>query len=136
MPKTLSQRIAERVTKEKPATKKNRAVFLALRAEVEQAMKDGWPVKTIWEQLHAEGKVDFSYQAFRLYTNSLIAQEGAGSTAQQPGQVSAVEASATAATPAPKPAEVAPPTHEPNKTKPPEIPGFDFNTKPQTKDLV
>ena len=73
MAKSLSARIAERIARKKPAGNvRNRAAFLALRGEVKQAMEDGWPVKTIWETLHDEEKVAFSYQAFRGYVNRLI----------------------------------------------------------------
>jgi hypothetical protein len=73
MAKSLSARIAERIARKKPAGNvRNRAAFLALRGEVKQAIDDGWPVKTIWETLHDEEKVAFSYQAFRGYVNRLI----------------------------------------------------------------
>ena len=73
MAKSLSARIAERIARKKPAGNvRNRAAFLALRDEVKQAIDDGWPVKTIWEALHDEEKVTFSYQAFRGYVNRLI----------------------------------------------------------------
>lgn len=69
----LSARIAEHVTKH-PASprERNRAVFLALLPEIRQALDEGWSVITIWRTLHAEQKVTFSYQAFRLYVNKLI----------------------------------------------------------------
>lgn len=144
MPKTLSQRIADRVTKEdKGATKKNRAIFLALRAEVDAAMKDGWPVKTIWETLHDEGRVTFSYQAFRLYVNKLILQEGADDQGKQPGQVPATAAPAAGSvstSPAPAPAAAAAlpeaRTTEPVITPNQELGGFNFNTKPQKESLI
>lgn len=73
MAKSLSERIAERVRSKKTSVKaQNRATFLALKAEIAQAIDDGWPVKSIWETLHDEGKIAFSYQAFRNYANSLI----------------------------------------------------------------
>ena len=69
MTKNLSDRIAERVLKKKKTSRssKNRAIFLSLRTDIEHALDDGWPIKTIWEQLVEEGKVTFSYQAFRNY---------------------------------------------------------------------
>lgn len=137
MPKTLTQRIADRVAKQdKGATKKNRAVFLALRSEVEEAMKDGWPIKTIWETLHDEGRVTFSYQAFRLYVNRLIVQGSSDNQANAPGQAPPAEAviPASKAIAAPAPTTLQP--TGPVLPKPPEITGFDFNTKPQTKDLI
>ncbi|MDP3331894.1 MAG: TraK family protein [Methylococcaceae bacterium] len=73
MAKNLSERIAAMAIKKKPSRRaKNRATFLALRVDVKQALDDGWPVKSIWETLHEEGKVDFSYQSFRVYVNRLI----------------------------------------------------------------
>jgi hypothetical protein len=86
MAKSLSARIAERIARKKPAGNvRNRAAFLALRGEVKQAIDDGWPVKTIWETLHDEEKVAFSYQAFRGYVNRLILSPPAnGETAPAP----------------------------------------------------
>ncbi len=73
MAKRLSERIADRVVKKKPSRNaQNRAAFLALRQDIKEALADGWPVKTIWETLHEEGKVTFGYQAFRGYVNRLI----------------------------------------------------------------
>ena len=73
MDNSLSARIAERV-KQHPASprERNRAVFLALLPEIRQALDEGWAVITIWRTLHAEQKIGFSYQAFRLYVNKLI----------------------------------------------------------------
>jgi len=73
MANSLSERIAARAAKQNPSrSAQNRATFLALRADIKQAMEDGWPVKTVWETLQDEGKVSFSYQAFRGYVNRLI----------------------------------------------------------------
>lgn len=73
MHKDLSARIAERVKKQRISSRdQNRAVFLALRQEIAQAMQDGWSVMTIWRTLKDEGKITFSYQAFRLYVNKLV----------------------------------------------------------------
>ena len=73
MTKNLSARIAERAARKKPPRNgQNRATFLAMLGDVKQAIDDGWPVKTIWETLHEEGKVSFSYPAFIGYVNRLI----------------------------------------------------------------
>jgi Family of unknown function (DUF5338) len=50
----------------------NRAAFLALRDEVKQALDDGWPIKEIWETLHEEGGIAFSYTVFCRYVKRLI----------------------------------------------------------------
>ena len=45
MAKSLSERIAARTVKKKPArSAQNRAAFLALRIDIKQALDDGWPV--------------------------------------------------------------------------------------------
>lgn len=73
MNKDLSARIAERVKKQRISSRdQNRAVFLALRQEIAKAMQDGWSVMTIWRTLKDEGKITFSYQAFRLYVKKLV----------------------------------------------------------------
>lgn len=112
MAKSLSERIAERAAKKKPSRNaQNRAAFLAIRGDVTQALNDGWPVKTIWQTLHEESKITFSYQAFRGYVNRLI-------LANHPS----VEAS-----------------HQVSKaksTKPAPITGFHFEPEPNKKDLL
>lgn len=76
METNLSGRIAERAKKQRASTReRNRAVVLALRQEIHQALDDGWPVATIWRTLQEEKKVDFSYQAFRLYVNKLVRKQ-------------------------------------------------------------
>lgn len=129
MAKSLSERIAARTVKKKPSrSAQNRAAFLALRVDIKQALDDGWPVKSIWETLHEEGKVDFSYQAFRGYVNRLILSPHA------------------AEPPVPLPAAVAPEPGPSNPTKPassktavkkPEpATGFTFNNNPKKEDLL
>jgi len=75
--RTLSERIAEwELQRKKKTGSGNRAVFLTLRSEIKVALEDGWAVVQIYRTLHEEGKIDFSYQAFRLYVNKLILNPG------------------------------------------------------------
>ncbi len=68
MAKKLSERIAERAkTKKQSRNAKNRAQFLAVRDELKEALDDNWTIKDLWETLHAEGSITFSYQAFRTH---------------------------------------------------------------------
>lgn len=131
MEKSLSERIAARaVDRKSPPLQThngdnlNRAVFLALRPDIKQALGDGWSVKSIWETLHEEGKVSFGYDAFLRYTKRLILPL-AGRT---PPQI---------------------PTGEPDVAMPveqktgepvtqealPQIGGFTFNPSPKKEDL-
>lgn len=71
--KSLSERIAERARdKEVISPRSNRAAVLALRSDIQQAINDGWSVLAIYQTLHDEGQVTFSYQAFRRYVNRLL----------------------------------------------------------------
>ena len=131
MAKSLSARIAERIARKKPAGNvRNRAAFLALRGEVKQAIDDGWPVKTIWETLHDEEKVAFSYQAFRGYVNRLILSPPANGEAtpapmaDQSGQAAPRSVPQSARTPA---------EWQPKKLA---ATGFTFNRTPKKEDLL
>lgn len=71
---TLSQRIAARIQRKPDAciASRNRSTFLSLRSEIQLAYKDGWSLLSIWKTLHDEGRVSFTYQAFRRYAHQLI----------------------------------------------------------------
>ena len=129
MTKSLSERIAERAKKKKPSRNaQNRAAFLAVRADVKQAIDDGWPVKSVWETLHEEGKVTFSYQAFRGYVNRLIlaSKPGVATAPATPGEGSKPDAG--------KPAVEG--ASNTTRQKPAALPGFTFNANPDKKDLL
>ncbi len=129
MTKNLSVRIAERTAQKKPSRNgQNRATFLAIRGDVKQALDDGWPVKTIWETLHEEGKVSFSYQAFRGYANRLILSSPASRT--------------TVSTPMAVDSRIGrqhgPATAPATEKNPggPTTSGFTFNRTPKKEDLL
>ena len=129
MGKSLSERIAARAANNKPSrSAQNRGAFLALRGEVEQALDDGWPVKTIWATLHQEGKVTFSYQSFRGYANRLIlARAQAAPPAGVVDQGKALRPGAGARSQA---------TGEKTSQKPAGIRGFKFESEPRKEDLL
>lgn len=127
MAKSLSERIAARTVKKKPSrSAQNRAAFLALRVDIKQALDDGWPVKNIWETLHEEGKVDFSYQAFRGYANRLILSP----PATEPPSPAAEKLTDTG--PSNPTKQVAPKA----AVKQPKATGFTFNSEPKKEDLI
>jgi hypothetical protein len=71
--KSLSERIGDRARKTSSCTPHaNRAIVLALRSDIQAALNDGWSVLAIYQTLHDEGKVDFSYQAFRRHVNRIF----------------------------------------------------------------
>lgn len=116
---SLSERVALRELRKKPTQGgQNRAAFLALREDIRDTLKDGWSVKSIWETLHDEGKITFSYQAFCVYVNRLILQIPNDPPAAQHSQ----------------------PTQSIQKTnvvkKAPGSTGFVFNSQPEKEDLI
>jgi hypothetical protein len=128
MTKSLSERIAARTVKKPSRSGQNRAAFLALRADIRQALNDGWPVKSIWETLREEGKIDFSYQAFRNYANHLILSPTATKSLFQ----------STEKLPNPKEGNDLKQTtiSKPTKKNPEQASGFTFNSAPKKEDLI
>lgn len=74
--KSLSERIAERAQSSKATTKsaQNRAAFLAVKADVVEALEAKWPMKTIWETLRDEDQIAVCYDTFRHYVHLHINQ--------------------------------------------------------------
>ncbi len=75
MTKSLSERIALHTDKSKSTGKQFLPVFIALKPEIEKALKDGWTVRQIWNTLHIEGKIKCSYQWFRTLVNRHIFED-------------------------------------------------------------
>jgi hypothetical protein len=71
--KPLTIRIAEHVLAESPEHPlRKRAEFVLALEEVKQALNAGNSVKAIWRELHGEGKINCTYQAFRCSVNKFI----------------------------------------------------------------
>ncbi|MGC6373681.1 TraK family protein [Pseudomonas sp. S2.OTC.A_B10] len=136
MAKNLSERIADRMRNKKATVSaQNRGAFLALKGEIIQAIEDRWPVKQIWETLHDEGKVTFSYQAFRNYVNSLILAPKQRSVSKPPaeaprteGQVSNVKKTV--------PEKPRTPVSAVSPVQQPAATGFNFDAKPKKEDYI
>jgi hypothetical protein len=109
---SLTERIATTYRKSAHAPHLNRATILSLRSEIRQALGDGWSVLAIYKTLRDEGRVRFSYQAFRRHVNFLLLNKA--TKRKRPPRV-------TTAT-----QEVRPPDH---------ATGFTFNPQLREKDL-
>lgn len=57
------------------ATAKNRAQFLGVLEEVQEALEAGCAVKHIWLTLTQEGRITFAYEVFRRLVNKLPSQQ-------------------------------------------------------------
>ncbi len=75
MTKSLSDRIALYADKNKSTGKQFLPAFIALKSDIEQALKDGWTIRQIWNILHQEGKIKCSYQWFRTLVNRHIGED-------------------------------------------------------------
>jgi hypothetical protein len=116
MAKSLSERIAAGVNTK---SAQNRAAFLALREEIAQARRDGWPIKNIWETLHKEDKITFGYESFTLYVKRFIPPDplpNSGSVAKS--KPPAVERS------------------KEKETKTTTMEGFSYNPNPDKEALI
>ena len=69
--KSLSVRAQERAQRVLPSAR-NRAQVIALRKEIEQALKDGCSLAMMWHTLQEEGTIQFSYETFRAHVRKLI----------------------------------------------------------------
>jgi hypothetical protein len=125
MPKKLSVRIAERTGRKTPSRNgRNRAAFLAVRDDVRQALDDGWPVKAIWETLHEERKITFSYPAFCRYVKRLVVgprlEIGRDAAAGKKGRREPEQEGFDSV----------------DKNSRAGLPGFTFNSTPKKEDLI
>jgi len=127
MSKKLTELIAEEETKRKQTGTgvKNRAVFLALREDIKEAMKDGWAIKQIYRTLHAKKKITFSYQTFVKYTNDLILKPKSSRAI--------IQQQAIGKAPGQEPMAH---TTETLTKKSYELPGFKFNPIAKKEDLI
>ena len=82
---TLSERIAARIQLKPTASTaaRNRSAFISLRKEVQQAITDGWSLLAIWKTLFEEGRISFTYQAFRRYARQLVDNPASASSSEQ-----------------------------------------------------
>lgn len=124
----LTERIAARKLKNKPSQAAiNNALFLALKAEIKEAMDDGHNVFCIWETLHEEEKLKFSYETFRKYVKRII-HSPSDSAKQQMDPVAINTGNTNTAQKSTKKEEVTQPKNS-------GIPGFVYNPIPNKEDL-
>jgi hypothetical protein len=68
---SVSTRVQERAQRVSPAAR-NRAQIVALRHEIEHALKDGCSLAMMWNTLQEEGTIQFGYETFRAHVRKLV----------------------------------------------------------------
>jgi hypothetical protein len=65
------------------ARDRNLVAFLAVRDDVRAALDAGYPVKTIWSNLHEANRIKVSYTAFLRYVKKLVIRSPSEQTAPE-----------------------------------------------------
>lgn len=110
--------------KENPSTlrARNLTAFLEVREDVRVALAAGYPMKTIWANMHQAKRLPFGYDAFLHYVHRYLDD---GEKAQPAGRL-----------------RPAPPQNHPTPVKPIEASaktspsGFTFNPAPNKEELL
>lgn len=75
-PSSLSDKLAKK-------NRSGKVEFIAQKQEIEDAIAKGWPIKKIWDQLHSDNKITFSYAMFLRYAKELILNKNKPTDAEQ-----------------------------------------------------
>ena len=81
MKKRFSEQLGEWVKEKKSRQRdKNLVAFLAVKADVQDALNEGYAVKTIWEYMVEKKRIEYGYETFLNYINRLNRRKGKGGT--------------------------------------------------------
>ena len=118
--------------KEKKSTPRNKnlVAFLAVRADIKEALDAGYPVKTVWENMHELKRIEFSYDTFLNYVNRQIRRPQAN---QPTPQVESKSAQKLKDNKSKLPDDHTKPTTK--TTKSGTLSGFTFNPVPNAEEL-
>ncbi|MCZ2328967.1 TraK family protein [Bartonella sp. F02] len=92
---------------------KSLVAFLAVKADVKEAMDAGYSLKTIWEHMHESGKIPCRYETFLKYVGQYIKN-------MEPLN----------------PSEKIKKDRKPTQNNSPNVSGFVFNATPKKEDLI
>ncbi|AGH55357.1 TraK family protein [Legionella pneumophila] len=118
--------------KEKKSTPRNKnlVAFLAVRADIKEALDAGYPVKTVWENMFELKRIEFGYDTFLNYVNRQIRRPQANQPTPQVEPDSAVKSKDNKSK---LPDNHSKPTTK--TTKPGTLSGFTFNPVPNAEEL-
>lgn len=109
---------------------KNVVAFLAVRDDVKAALDAGYPVKTIWTNMHESRRLTFSYDTFLSYVKRYIKRAETKAAKANVGLEAVRRLNRT--TPVAEPH-----AQQPSRPKAPgPLPGFTFNADPRKEDLL
>ena len=133
MTKHYSTRLAKWVERrESTKHEKNLVAFLAVRDDVEAALADGFAVRTIWLNMHEEGRVACKYSTFLSLVNRHFERQ----RVKRPRKIQppALQVRAPVQSTQSSPAS---PVRKDGKFKAPDpLPGFYFDPIPRKEDLI
>lgn len=131
MPKNYAEALGEWVRRRESTKRdKNMVAFLAVRDDVKDALDAGYPVKTIWTNMHEARRITVCYDTFlTLVARHIGPVKKRRPTGQERENSPAGSEQAANHEPAGKPAPVVPKRPEP-------LTGFTFNAAPKKEDLL
>ncbi|MDD5112907.1 MAG: TraK family protein [Methylobacter sp.] len=133
MKKRFSEQLGEWVKEKKSRQRdKNLVAFLAVKADVQDALNEGYAVKTIWEYMVEKKRIECGYEAFLNHINRLIRRKGKG---EIPGNIKNEQTSVTNTKEDPKQKKKEEPITPATAQKSAQIPGFKFNPIPNKEEL-
>jgi len=128
MKKHYSKELGEWVMAKKTRVRdKNLVAFLSVKADVQDALNEGYSVKTIWEHMYEKKRIEFGYDTFLNYTNRLIRRKKEIPDTEKNEQHPTTTKNETT-----KQGKEQQPTTE---QKPAQVTGFKFNPIPNKEEL-
>ena len=126
MSKRYSDQLGEWV-KQKQSRKrdKNLVAFLAVKADVQEALNEGYAAKTIWEHMRENKRIEFGYDTFLNYTNRQIRRHLSGDASIQSEPSTAPKGKKN----------IKPQEPQKTATKPQQL-GFTFDSSPKKEDYL
>lgn len=107
---------------------RNLVAFLAVREDVESALREGFAARTVWLNLYESGRIPFKYTTFLLLVNRHITP---ANVKRPPSQTRLIFSESAR----PVPAKAAS-TARTDSIQPEPIRGFVFNPIPRKEDLI
>ncbi len=107
--------------------------FLAIKKNVTEAIEAGYSLKTTWEYLKEDGKIQSTYETFRRHVQRFIKSKPnhQATLAYKNGIHAPTAKQQTGSKP-----EVTPQSERKGKPSPPGTSGFKFDAKPNKEDLI